>query len=195
MSDLPSPSDSASTVPAARALEHVRLFLKDGVAHVAPSDGTPAGTAPIPLPPIPMSLTEWLAFFGQKFLARHRRCAAALLLLDCSTGLWAMTLPAQRAGRDACCWEITGRHLPVVPPGMLVAGSFQTRVFSPGEAVADAVPPVDGVHLVHHQVGGQFRVDCFVCMQGAISPIPVEVLLVDDMEIALQSAMPRITLV
>lgn len=196
-------SDAApvSAVSSPRPLEHVRLFLQEGVPHVTPPQSATTPLAPIPLPPVPRSLADWLAAFGQSFLHRHRRCVAALLLLDCSSGLWAMTIPTQRASRDSSCWQVAGSDRPCLPPGFVVAGSFQTRLLCPGESMADAVPPVDGVHLVQdqhiqqNQPGEQFRIGCFLGVGGIVRPVSCEQVLLDDMALTLEEVMARVTLV
>ena len=76
---------------------------------------------------------------------------------------------------------------------MLLAGTYQSRVLDGGEEAADAVPPCDGVHLVHVIRPERQSVWAFVRAGGLTHRVPAGDLLFDDLEAALQACLPRLT--
>lgn len=191
-----------------RALTRVRLVRGAGVTIVEPSRppaGVPGGGAgegvepfsPFPMPRVPKSLADWIAIFGETFWQRHRRCAAALLLLG-RAHRWGMTIPPQRCSRDSACWS-TRLEDSSGEAGLagdcLLAGTFQTRMLARGEDPSDAPPPHDGLHFVHVLGEGDPAIHCFVRAGGECEAVPAADVLVDDWDYMLEQCLPRMQLV
>lgn len=204
MSDLDNTSASPNDLPPppARALPQVRLVEDEHAVTVHLAEGSvTAGFRPFGLPPIPQSLTDWLAIFSERFWAEQHRCVAAVLLLDIQSCGWAMALPAQRCGRDAACWSTLRSDFPQFPDTAVLCGTFQSRVLAEGEDPADAVPPIPGLHLVLSLPGTvevqPGRVYCFVrtdAVAGSTRLVPAADVIFDDWAAALEQALPRLTM-
>jgi hypothetical protein len=192
-----------------RALTQVRLVRGAGVTIVEPSrppaevpgGGAGEGVEPFtafPMPRVPKSLADWVAIFGETFWQRHRRCAAALLLLGGAARRWGMTIPPQRCSRDSACWstrieDSSGDAAGPAGDGLL-AGTFQTRVLTRGEDPADAPPPHDGLHFVHMLGEGEPAIHCFVRAGGVCSAVSAADVLMDDWDYMLEQSLPRMQL-
>jgi hypothetical protein len=178
-----------------RALPTLRLIRENDhvlfVPGVAPAvSGT--DVEPARLPVLPKMLTDHLALLCELVWQRHRRCFAVVLLLNPNTQDWCYAVPRQRCGRTASCWSTLRRDVPEAPEDTLLAGSFQTRVLAPGEDPADAVPPLPGVHMVH-TVQPEHEIRCFLRVDDQTHPVAARVVIVDDMEVAMQGWLPRLT--
>jgi hypothetical protein len=193
---------AARPLPAVRLVEHGDHWL--AVPQGPAAGGTPY--SPFVLPRVPASLVHWLTVGGARVWGGRRRCVAALLLVGCRTGRWTVRLPRQRCGADAACWTAAADDLPPLPDDARVAGTFQTRLANPGDDLADAVPPVHGVHLVQGvgagygiAAGGPAKVWTFVRAGGggggdwprAVGPDRV---IADDWAEAVDEAMPHLRL-
>jgi hypothetical protein len=157
------------------ALPQVRLDDAGEFTVVSSADPAALDFDPFPMPQLPGSAAAWAGRILERIWARHRRCAAAVLMLDVvrengadpaagndghdghdgvpQAGVyvgrgWSAALPRQTCGRTAANWSARRSDFPTFPPGAAVAGSFQARVLSRGEELVDVAPPVDGVHLV-----------------------------------------------
>lgn len=190
-------NDSIILTPAPRSLPIVRL--SDDGEHVVvlpQGDFDGPGDQPLHLPPVPKSLTDWVALLGERFRRVHRRCVATVLLLDVRTAGWSAAVPAQRCGRTAACWSAARVDFPHFPPDAVVAGSFQTRVLSPGEDPGDCPPPHDGLHFVHVLAGdGESQtIHSYFRAGGDTRPVPAADVIFDDLEAVIEQALPRLTL-
>ncbi len=181
-------------------LPQVRLVRRDKDVLVLPAAAAQGGglTAqsdfePFPLAQLPKLLTDQLALFCELLHRRHGRCVGALLLLDGRAREWSFRIPAQRCGRTASCWSALARDVHQTSGGVLLAGTYQSRVLDGGEDVADAVPPCDGVHLVHVISPQRQSIWTFVRAEGVTRRVPAEDVVFDDLEAALQECLPRLT--
>src|SRR5688572_5715091 len=179
------------------ALPTVRLTRRADEVLVAPAVSKQAGRKeldrfdPFPLPKLRKMLTDHLALLAELVWQRHRRCFGIVLLLDPRTRDWFYGVPRQRCGKAASCWSTLMRDVPEALPGQLLAGSYQTRCFAEGEEAADAPPPVPGVHLVH-AVEPEHVIHCFLRADDTTQSVPARMVIVDDLEAALQGWMPRL---
>jgi hypothetical protein len=201
LSDSPDETAGPPALPAGRPLPVVRLLLPDGHDRplVAPPDAPdgPAASSdpadafdPFPLPPLPLSQHCWQTGLAAEFGRRHRRCLAALLVLDCRRRRWARPLlPAQACGRDGACWTLDpGGDARRPPPGYRVGGSFQAcRAGDLFEAAA-AVPPLDGLHVVQADTGRGWAAFAFLRAGGQTTVVPHEHATADDWDQALAEA-------
>ncbi len=150
---------------------------------------------PFEMPQIPRSLADWLLSLCQHFWNQHRRCLAAVLLLDSQTHGWGTAIPTQRCSRDASCWSTRRENVDGLLPTHLLAGSFQCRIISPGEELADAVPPVDGVHLVLQLTPQKNVLAMFIRMNGIVQAASADRVFLDDWENMLRRVESRLTLI
>jgi hypothetical protein len=197
---MPDPiHDPSQNDPAGRprALPQVWLVASSGEVLVAPAGPATPAFDPFPLPPVPKSLSDWLAILCEDFWREHRRCLGTVLLLEPHKRAWRPAIPAQRCARDAACWSLRRDDLPAPELEVVLAGSFQTRVLAAGEDPAAAPPPHDGVHLVL-DIGPSGRastIRSFLRAGGQTRQVSPEAIMFDDWKEALAHAMPRIKLV
>ena len=140
-----SKSNNEPPSPISRALPLVQLRREGDAVIVVPDSPE---LQRFHLPRIDKSLVDWLSSALEQILREHQRCAAILLALDLSTPQWTFYVPRQNADRDAACWLLHKNPTVVLPPTNRIAGSLQVRILAPGEEAADAIPPVDGLHIV-----------------------------------------------
>src|SRR4051812_29103773 len=140
----------------------IRLSRICGVIHVLPREDAVTEDAaaaaphaggtlfePFALPPIPLSMHCWLAGLGAEFRRRHRRCIAALLVLDCAQRRWLPpVLPSQACREEGASWTLDVGDVGPLPPNRRFAGSFQMRVGRDMTDAVSGVPQLDGVHVV-----------------------------------------------
>lgn len=152
---------------------------------------------PFPLPPLPLSLHCWLTGLAAEFHRRHRRCLAALLLLDCEQRRWVQPLvPAQACGRDGAAWTLDPGNAPRPHVHRRVAGSFQTRDADDLFDAAGSVPQLDGLHLVQALMGKApiSVVFMFLHAEGETNIVAPDNVMHDDWDEALIEAAGRMTI-
>jgi len=162
------------------------------------SDRRPPLLESFELPKLPSGLIDWLTTLSHQFWATHHRCLASLLLLEAGPRTWAIGIPNQRCSSDSSCWTIPQRAWqPDLQEPFLLAGSFQIRILGKGEAAIDAVPPLDGVHLIlqlHPKSQQQATIWSFVRCAGQVQQASREQTLEDQTQAALEACRPRLTL-
>jgi len=152
------------------------------------------GIDPFILPPLPKSLADFLAQICLQFYEDNKRCLTMLLMLDCDLRSWGSGIPRQRAGPDGASWQPAKEDFSGARPHTLVAGSFQTRNFMPGDNPKDAVPNTDGVHLIL-ALNLDETIHCFVgCGGKALTAIAWQIIN-NDVAMMIDASMNRITLV
>lgn len=117
-------------------------------------------------------------------------------MLDRETRQWSSAIPAQRCAKDAACWSASRADFPDFPSAALLAGSFQTRVLADGEQPADCPPPHDGLHfvLVAGRHGAPPTIWSFIRAAGITRHVPAADLIVNDLDAAIDQALPQLTL-
>jgi hypothetical protein len=115
--------------------------------------------------------------------------------LDSRTHDWITAIPAQRCSRDASCWSTRKEDVDGLPSNQLLAGSFQCRVLSPGDELADSVPHLDGVHMVLQLTPEHNALAVFLRMGGIVQAALVDRVFVDDWENMLRRVKSRLTLI
>jgi hypothetical protein len=105
-----------------------------------------------------------------------------------------MAVPSQRCSRDAACWSAVREDFPGIVPHRRIGGSFQSRVLASGEEVADAVPPVPGVHFVQLLEKDTPSIWCFIRTDDQTHHVRPQDVIVDDWDAALIEFAPRLQL-
>lgn len=131
----------------------IRLSLNAQNQMIAtPAAGNAAGQPPLEpfiLPPIALGNVVWLSSLTEAMYARHNRCMALWLVLNCRNPRWQRPIiPHQRCGTDGAAWRVEEGDLAELPPDCRVGGSFQMRLASGMEEASGSIPPIDGLHFV-----------------------------------------------
>lgn len=140
----------ADPVPPVGLIRLVRN--RTNTVHVVPpkrlKPRTPPAFPTFRLPRLPLSLHCWMTGLSGEFLARHHRCLAALLVLDCQQQRWLPpVLPAQACGSDGASWTLDlGTDAPW-PVHRRIGGSFQARRGVDVIDAAGCVPQFDAGSL------------------------------------------------
>ena len=149
---------------------------------------------PFQMPLFPLSQHRWLGGLGLEFFKRQHRYLAVLLTLDCEGQRWCRpVIPAQTCGKMGSCWTLDlGKSYPL-PPGKRVAGSFQVcRAASIMEAV-DAVPILDGLHIVQAMSDDEVNPYFFLRAENHTGVGIPEEIIANDWDLALQEASGRMS--
>ena len=149
---------------------------------------------PLRLPTLPWSLHFWLCSLSESFEARHKRCLATLLILDCENGSWLRPrIPKQICEAGKSRWT-TALETPLCAR-QRVAGSFQTMSLTESSPGLEAIPLFDGVHILQsRQSDSQPMVRGYVRFQNEIQPLHLHQMIVDDWEQAMAEARERMIL-
>jgi len=130
------------------SIGQIKLIPNDGALLAIPAEAAvdDESVTPIDVPQVATSLVSWA--LGLTFVARQKadRCVALLMMLDMDTGQWSLCIPKQTCGIDAACWSTDRRDYPDLPANMRIGGTFQSRAGLSDDEIADAVPPISGVH-------------------------------------------------
>jgi len=185
----------ASTSSSPLPLENVRLIRQNQTMLVStPENAHSHPFEPFELPPIHKSLCNWMFQLADDFRQQYQRCLAILLFLDCQTRNWGLGIPSQRASHDTSCFWARRDDFAHFGPSIYVAGSFQTRIFSPEEQPADAVPNSDGLHLVLQVEGESACLFAFLRSREQLQSILPDRIILDDLTAALARCMDRVQL-
>lgn len=144
---------------------------------------------PFPLPLPPRSLIDWLVVAGHRVWRQHRRCIAALLLVDRCSGQWTLRLPRQRCGADRADWSVSRSDFAKLPASMHIGGTFQS--ISCKMTPQDVAPAHDGFHFTL-AVTAQKPLMAFVRCGNSIQTVEPLAILASDWAKAIDDAMPRL---
>lgn len=174
-------------------LENISLVEQDQKILVTSSSVAPS-FEPFELPLIQQSHCQWMLQLCHNFQVRHQRCLALMLLLDCQTHQWGVSIPCQRSSHDASCFWASRADFPEYPATVHIAGSFQSRVLAEHESPEDAVPASEGMHLVMQMQQEQISLIGFLRIQEQIRPVLPSQVLYDDLMAALTRCTDRVQL-
>ena len=170
--------------------EGISLLVHGPGQHAEPleSEGT------FRLPHLPLSLAQWCAALGRRFRRDRHRCLAVALMLDSSTRHWLTAIPTQRCHRRYVRWQPQAGLFPRLPRHVWLAGSYQTAVVRDVFAAADAVPALDGIHIIENFQQAQIVQSwIFLRFNGgeAMLADPADIL-VDDLDVAITQNAERL---
>jgi hypothetical protein len=171
----------------------VKLIFEDQLVTLVPPERF--GVPPFPMKLMPKTLSDNAAVVAEQFWQAHQRCLAVLFIYNLRDDRWGIGIPRQRASRDSSCWQPHRADFPDLEPTAVVIGSLQTRVLESHEAPIDAVPPVDGVHMVLCLRGTERMIYTFMRIAGAAMHVPVQVAVLDDLTGLLQGAVQRVEII